>query len=45
MILSGEGWHYLAGKILLALLKELTSKHDGNFCCPNCLYSLRIKRE
>ena len=45
MILSGEGWHYLAGKILLALLKELTSKHDGNFCCPNCLYSLRIKSE
>ena len=40
MILNGEGWHYLAVKKLSALLKGITSKHHGDFCCLNCLNSI-----
>ena len=36
-----EGWHYLAGKKLLALLREITSKNDSDFYCLNCLHSCR----
>ena len=31
MISNGEGWHYLAVKILSALLRGITSKHVGGF--------------
>ena len=37
MISNGERWHYLALKKLSALLKGLTSKHDGDYCCLNYL--------
>ena len=31
-----EGWHYLAVKILSALLKGVTSKNNGYSYCLNC---------
>ena len=37
MIPNGERWHGLAVKKLAALLRGITSKHDGNFYCLNCL--------
>ena len=39
MITDGEKWHYLAVKILSALFKGITSKHEGDFCCLNCFQS------
>ena len=44
MITDGKKWHYLAVKKLSALLRGITSKHDGYFHCLNCLYSF-IKKE
>ena len=35
----GKKWHYLAVKSLSALLKRITSKHDGDFYCLNCFHS------
>ena len=35
MISIGEKWHYLAVKKLSALLREITSKHHGDFYCLN----------
>ena len=35
------GWHYLAVKKLLPLLKEITSKNNRNFYCLNWLHSFR----
>ena len=39
MISDGEKWHYLAVKCLSALLREITSKHEGDFYCLNCFHS------
>ena len=36
MITDGEKQHYLSVKSLSALLKGITSKHDGDFYCLNC---------
>ena len=41
MITDGEKWHYLAVKNLPVLFKGITSKHDGDFYCINCLHSFR----
>ena len=38
-----EKWHYLAIKKLSTLLRGITSKHDGDFYCLNCLHSYRTK--
>ena len=38
-----EGWHYLAVKNPSALLREVTSKHDRDFYCLNCLHSFRTE--
>ena len=35
--------HYLAVKILSALLKGTTLKHDGDFYCLNCLHFFRTE--
>ena len=35
--------NYLAVKSLSTLLKGITSKHDGNFYCLNCLHSYSTK--
>ena len=37
-------WHYLAVKKLSALLKEITSKHHGDFYYLNCFHSAWLKR-
>ena len=34
-------WHYLAVKILPALLRGTTSDHHGDFYCLNCFHSYR----
>ena len=39
MIPNGKRWHYLAVKILPALLRGIMSKHLGDFYCLNCLHS------
>ena len=39
MITDGKKWHYLAVKSLWALLRGITSNHNGDFFCLNCLYS------
>ena len=43
MILNGEKWKYLAVKKLSALLRGITSKNYEDFCCRNCLHSLKTK--
>ena len=43
MIPNKVGWHYLAVKKLSALLRGITSKHDGDFYCLNYLHSFRTK--
>ena len=42
---NGEGWHYLKVKKLLALLRGITSKHHGDFCCLNCFYSFATEKK
>ena len=37
MITDGEKRHYLAVKSLYALFRGITSKHDGDIYCLNCL--------
>ena len=39
MITDGEKWPYLSVKKLSALLRETTSKHDGDFYYLNCRHS------
>ena len=36
-------WHYLAVKSSFTLLRGITSKHDGDFYCLNCLHSYSTK--
>ena len=43
MITDGEKWHYLALKSLSALLRRLTSNHNGDFYCVNCFRSYSTK--
>ena len=38
MIPKREGWHYLAVKKLLTILREITSKHHGHLHCLNWLH-------
>ena len=45
MIPNGEGCHYLAVKNLSALLREITSKHHGDFYCCNCLHFFVTKNK
>ena len=42
-IAEKEGWNYLAVKKLSTVLRRITSKHHGDFCCFNCLHSLEQK--
>ena len=37
-------WHYLAVKKLSGLLRGITLKNNGHFCCLNCLHSFRTKK-
>ena len=46
MITDGKGiWHYIAIKIISALLKGVSSKHNGDFYCLNCFNSYRTKQK
>ena len=44
MITDGtSNWHYLAIKNISGLLRGITSNHNGDFYCLNCLHSYRTK--
>ena len=44
MITDGtSNWHYLAIKNISGLLRGITSNHNGDFHCLNCLHSYRTK--
>ena len=45
MITDNEKWHYVAIKKLPALLCKITSNHDVDFYCLNCLYSFSTKNK
>ena len=45
MITDGKKWHYLAVKKLSALLRGITSKHEGDFYCLNCFHSFRAENK
>ena len=45
MITDGKKWHYLAVKSLSALLRGITSNHDGDFYCLNCFHSYSTKEK
>ena len=44
MITDGtSNWHYLAIKNIYGLLRGITSYHNSDFYCLNCLHSYRTK--
>ena len=44
MIIDGDiNWHYLEIKNISGLLRGITSNHNGDFYCLNCLHSYRTK--
>ena len=44
MITDGtSNWHYLAIRNISGLLRGITSNHNGDFYCLNCLHSYRTK--
>ena len=45
MITDGEKWHYLVVEKLSSLFKGITSNHDRDFYCLNCLHSFRTKNK
>ena len=45
IIRNGEAWHYLAVKELSALLREITSKDNGDFDYLNCVRSFGTKNK
>ena len=45
MITDGKKWHYLAVKSLSALLRGITSNHNGDFYCLNCFHSYSTKEK
>ena len=40
-----KSWHLLEVKKISTLLLEITSKHDGDFYCLDCLYSFGTENE
>ena len=45
MITDGTKWHYLPVKSLSALLRGITSNHNGDFYCLNCFHSYSTKEK
>ena len=45
MITDGEKWHYLEVKCVSALLRGITSNHNGDFYCLNCFHSFSTKNK
>ena len=44
MITDCQKWHYLVVKSLIALLKDITSNHNGDSHCLNCFHSYRTNK-
>ena len=44
MITDSEKWHYLAVKSLSALLRGITSNHNGDFYYLNCFHSYSTEK-
>ena len=42
---NNNNWHYLAVKSISGLLKEITSKHKGDFYCLNCFHSYTTEKK
>ena len=42
---GGKQWHSLAVEKLSALLRRITSKNNGDFCCPICLHPFSTKNK
>ena len=46
MVTDGDcNWHYLAVKSIFGLLREITSNHNGDFHCLNCLNSYTTNKK
>ena len=45
MITDGKKWHYLAVKSMSALLRGITSNHNGDFCWLNFFPSYRTGKK
>ena len=45
MITDGKKWYYLAVKSLSALLRGVTSNHNGDFYCLNFFHSQITKNK
>ena len=45
MTSNGEGLYYLMVKKLSAFPKRVTSKHNGDFYCLNCLHSFTAENK
>ena len=43
LLMITDNWHYLAIKNISGLLRGITSNHNGDFYCLNCLHSYRTK--
>ena len=45
MIGNGKNWHYLAVKSLSRLLRGISSNHNSDHYCLNCLHSYRTENK
>ena len=45
IITDGKKWHCLSVTSLTALLRGITSNHDGEFYCLNCFHSYSTKNK
>ena len=45
MIPNKEGYHYIEVKMLLALSRGITLKHNGDYYCLNCFHLFRTKNK
>ena len=45
MISNGKNWHYLAVKSLSRLLSGISSNHNSDYYCLNCLHSYRTENK
>ena len=45
MITDSKKWHYLVVKSLSALLRGITSNHNGDFYCLDCFHSYSTTNE
>ena len=45
LITDGKKWNYLAVKSVLALVRGITSNHNGDFYCLSCFHSYSTKNK